>query len=178
LYASPVGTGGKLLLAKIIQKFGHQDFEYLIFVWDDDLDVEHFNYENLIRIMRRNRLEVAQPALSNDSYYTHSLTLKKRGIGRYVDFVEITAHFFERDAWPAYWKMVERNGDFWGYGYDDIARTFCCYKRMGIVDRESIWHTRPVRNNSNVYTEGGQFMERFDYKMRARRLAYARLSDN
>lgn len=34
LYAAPIGAAGKELLAKLIRKFGHMQFDYLIFVYD------------------------------------------------------------------------------------------------------------------------------------------------
>ena len=37
LYASPVGKEGKPFLEKIIRKFGYQDFDFIIFVYDDTL---------------------------------------------------------------------------------------------------------------------------------------------
>src|SRR6188474_3403150 len=34
LYAAPIGSGGKDLLAKLIGKLGYVQFDYLIFVYD------------------------------------------------------------------------------------------------------------------------------------------------
>jgi hypothetical protein len=189
LYASAVGKTGKNLLAKIINKFGHECFDYLIFVyddakfdeeifrkcqfiyekgifyyyfkkyltpvyckkydfifvWTDDIDVEDFSYENFIEIMKRNNLEMAQASLSHKSYCNIKMTLKNKQykIGRYVDYVEVMATVFTREAWIKCWHVVEEDWNFWGWGYNILARSLWGCKRMGIVDCETVTHTRP-----------------------------------
>lgn len=50
LYASPVGTSGKKHLKKIIERFGHAHFDYLIFAYDDDpFDEDIFKRCRIIR---------------------------------------------------------------------------------------------------------------------------------
>jgi len=222
LYASPVGKEGKSFLAKIIQKFGYEDFGYLIFVydgtefdeeiyrgcsfiyekgfrwyfskkyvtpdyckkydyiffWADDLDVDNFSYKNFIEIMERNNLENAQPALSNNSYYGLGITLKneKYNIGRYTDFVENMATVFTRDAWTKYWNMMEKDYNFWGWGYPALAKSFCGYKNMGVVDCETIIHTRPVRTmNTIAPKERDIFLEKNKKYKRAMKISYGKL---
>jgi len=191
LYVSPVGRNGKELLIKIMQKFGNENFDYLIFsyddtkfdepifrncqvihekglrwefmkkyvtpaycekydyifAWADDIDIEGFSIDKFLDIFIRNSLEMAQPALSKDSFYSHRLTLKKEGyrIGRFTDFVEIMVPVFERKAWIKFWKKIKSDSSGWGWGYDLFARSMCGFKRMGIIDSEPVLHTRPLR---------------------------------
>jgi hypothetical protein len=222
LYVSFVGKYGKELLAKVIRQFGYEDFDYLIFVydnaefreeiynrcnfiyqngikwqflrkyltydrykkydyiflWDDDLDIGKFSYKNFIEIMKRNDLEIAQPALTDNSYYSHKLTLKneKHKIGRYTDFVEVMAPVFSRDAWSRYRNMIESNPNSWGWGYDLLAKSVCKYKNMGIVDCESITHTRPIRSkNTNAPEEMKMLFKIFKGYRLAKKVAYKRL---
>ncbi len=225
LYASPVGKNGKENLAKVIEKFGHRDFDYLIFVyddtlfdeeifrpcnfvrekglkwffmkkyltpefckkysyffiWDDDIDVEHFSYEEFIKIMKANRLELAQPALEGGNA-THEITLKrKKGIGRLVDFVEIMVPVFTQQAWIRWWYMMESDTNFWGFGYDDLARSFCGYKRMGIIDAQAIHHMNPPQyeidrsKTMRRVLEGKDFLKKYYFLKPTFRVSYAHL---
>lgn len=120
-----------------------------IFIWDDDIDVNNFSYKKFIEIMQKNSLELAQPALSRESYYSHKITLQDKAgkIGRYVDFVEVMIPVFRRDAWIKFRKMFDEETQS-GWGYDFLANFFCKFKRMGIVDCETVTHTRPIRSNN------------------------------
>lgn len=191
LYASAVGNEGKAFLAKIIEKFGCEDFDYLIFVydntefketifkkcsfiyekgfkyyffkkyitpsycaqydyiflWDDDIDIENFSPSNFIDIMKRNNLQIAQPALTSESYYAVPLTLKneKYNIGRYVDYVEVMCPVFMRDAWRRIYEIIDEKYPL-GRGYDLAWKSVCRLKNLGIIDCEAVRHSRPVRN--------------------------------
>ncbi len=136
-----------------------------VFVWDDDIDIEGFSYKNFLNIMMRNNLEVAQPALSPKSYYSHKITLQnpKYNIGRYTDFVEIMVPVFTKEAWKKFWFMIEPDYNFWGWGYDLIAKSYCSFKNMGIVDCEIVTHTKPLRGKCN---DSYEEMKKFLYKNR------------
>lgn len=193
LFTSSVGNPCKRFLKKIIKRFGYEDFDYIIcvyddtefnekifkyckiiykkeyqwnflaqyvtpgvckkyeyiFTWADDLDIENFSYKNFIKIMKQNKLYMAQPALTHKSYYSHIITLKDQNykIGRFTDFVEIMAPVFSREAYPHFWKMISENFSRFGWGYDILAESLCGYKRMGIIDCETITHKKPVQSH-------------------------------
>ena len=221
LYASPVGEKEKKYLEKTIRLFGHDDFDYLIFVydnakfsepvyercsfvydknykwyygkkyltpdyckkyeyiffWDGDIDVQDFSYKNFVLIMDRNNLELAQPSLAKNSNYTHKITLRneKYRAGRYVDFVEIMAPVFRSDAWVGFWNMLERDYNYWGFGYDDLARSFCGYHNMGIVDQESVRHPNPFRQDALRTEDMSTFLNKHRKCKIAMRISYAAL---
>jgi len=191
LYVSPVGSKGKDFLGKIIEKFGNDRFDYLIFsydgtrfdepvfgkcrvihekglrwdfmkkyvtpaycekydylfAWADDIDIGDFSVENYLDIVIRNGLQLSQPALTADSFYSHAITLRDEScrVGRFTDFVEIMVPVFERRAWTEYWNMLKSDSNGWGWGHDLFAKAMCGYKRMGIIDAEPVFHTRPLR---------------------------------
>ncbi len=122
-----------------------QLYEY-VFCWSDDLDIGAFSYRNFLDIMQRNGLEIAQPALTPQSAYSHGVTVQSLcGIGRLTDFVEFMAQVCTRQAWNSYWAMLKRlewHDNPWGWGYDRLAKSICGYRGMGIVDCEPITHTR------------------------------------
>lgn len=222
LYASPVGKNGKEFLAKIIKAFGNEDFDYMIFVfedvkfdepvfkgctfkyeknlrwyfmkryitpdfcgkydyiflWADDIDVEGFSLKNFISIMERNNLQMAQPALSKYSYYDIESVVKnnKYEIGRYVDYVEQMVSVFTRDAWSRYWGMMEEDSNFWGWGYPSLAKSFCKLSNMGIVDCETVTHTRPTSSkNTSAPKDRKLFLEKHKEYQVAKWMSFGKL---
>ncbi|KAL5660134.1 hypothetical protein ACJX0J_027259, partial [Zea mays] len=102
------------------KQFLHPDivarYDY-IFIWDEDLGVEHFNAEAYIKLVRKHGLEISQPGLEPDKGLTWQMT-KRRGdqevhkvteerpgwcsdphLPPCAAFVEIMATVFSRDAW-------------------------------------------------------------------------------
>ncbi|KAK8448578.1 hypothetical protein SEVIR_7G052500v4 [Setaria viridis] len=59
------------------KRFLHPDvvsrYEY-IFIWDEDLGVEHFNAEAYIEIVRKHGLEISQPGLESDKKIAWRMT--------------------------------------------------------------------------------------------------------
>lgn len=204
LYASPVGRLGKPYLAKIIHRFGHENFDYLIFVYDDttfpesvfkncqfvyekgtlcyffkkyltpdycqnydyifpwvdDIGIDDFSCTSFLDIFERNELQVAQPALSGISLYSHDITLKNPlPVGRFTDFVEVMVQVFTREAWVKYWELIEPDKNFWGWGYDYLAKSFCGFHRMGIIDCETVTHMCRFTNKGNTGLENHRLMQ-------------------
>jgi hypothetical protein len=114
-----------------------------LFIWDDDLDASRFDPEVFLSVMSENRLEVAQPALTHDSYFSHSITRQRPGVGRLTDFVEVMAPVWTAAAWAKWYTMLTPENP-WGWGYDLAARSACNYERMGIVDCTPVRHTKRV----------------------------------
>lgn len=222
LYVSAVGKDGKEFLAKIVKKFGNEDFDYLIFVydgtdlseaifrpcriihekgkkiqfmrkyltsecckpyefifiWDDDIDIGNFSYKNFIEVMRKNNLEFGQPALSPDSFYSLKITLRdpRFRVGRYTDFVEVMVMVFRGDAWPKFRRMIMTNDRPSGWGYDLLAKAVCRYVNMGIVDSETITHTRLVRSQNTTAPEDRRnLLKQYKYYKAAKQIVYAEL---
>jgi len=109
-----------------------QEYDY-IFTWVDDINIDDFSYIHFLDIFEKNQLEMGQPALSHVSLYFHEITLRKRNsVGRFTDFAE--------KAWIKYWELIEADKNFWGWGYDYLAKSFCGFQRIGIIDSETVTH--------------------------------------
>lgn len=222
LYSSPVGKEGKAHLKKIIHKFGHDDFDYIIFVyddtkfeepifnkckfiyekavrwqymrkyitpsqcaaydyiflWPDDIDPHDFSWRNFINIMERNHLQVAQPALAYNSYVSFKITRQdpKYSVGRYTDYVENMSMIFTQAAWVAFWNLMEPDFNFWGWGYDWLAKSLCGYTNMGIVDCEPVEHTKPFRSkNTQAPAEMKRFFKQYRGVFFSQQLTYMAL---
>ncbi|PPD87636.1 hypothetical protein GOBAR_DD15405 [Gossypium barbadense] len=131
------------------KRFLHPDIvsEYgYIFLWDEDLGVDHFNAKRYLSIIKKEGLEISQPALDPEkSELHHPITARDKNstvhrrtykvIGRTkcnenstgppcTGFVEMMAPVFSRASWRCSWHMIQ--GD----------RT----QKIGIVDSEYLIH--------------------------------------
>ncbi|MCO5559547.1 hypothetical protein L7F22_013148 [Adiantum nelumboides] len=144
------------------KRFLHPDvvepFEY-IFIWDEDLDVEHFNAEEYIRLVRKHGLEISQPGLEPDRGLTWQMT-KRLGNSEVhksteekpgwcpdphkppcAGFVEIMAPVFSRTAWRCVWHMIQ-NDLVHGWGLDFTLGKCAepAHEKIGVVDSQYIVH--------------------------------------
>ncbi|URE30529.1 lysine ketoglutarate reductase trans-splicing related 1 [Musa troglodytarum] len=126
------------------KRFLHPDivapYEY-IFIWDEDLGVQHFDAEEYIRLVKKHGLEISQPGLEPDKGLTWQMT-KRRGdrevhketeekpgwcadphLPPCAAFVEIMATVFSRDAWRCVWHMIQP-----------------AHEKIGVVDSQWIIH--------------------------------------
>ncbi|KAE8664512.1 F-box protein [Hibiscus syriacus] len=148
------------------KRFLHPDivsiYDY-IFLWDEDLGVEHFDPIRYLDIVRSEGLEISQPALDpNSTEIHHRITIrarKKRFHRRVYDlrgktkcsnssegppcgFVEGMAPVFSRSAWYCAWHLIQ-NDLVHGWGVD-MKLGYCAQgdrsKKVGVVDSEYIVH--------------------------------------
>ncbi|PQM33489.1 uncharacterized protein Pyn_05194 [Prunus yedoensis var. nudiflora] len=150
------------------KRFLHPDIvsEYaFIFLWDEDLGIENFNVGRYLSIIRKEGLEISQPALDpENSEVHHDLTARDNRTevhrkinklisgGRRCDqnstdppctgFVEMMAPVFSRASWRCVWHMIQNDlVHAWGL---DFQLGYCAQgdrtKNIGIVDSEYIVH--------------------------------------
>jgi len=131
-----------------------------IFLWDEDLGVEHFQAERYLKIMHAEGLEISQPALdpasskvhhkitlrqphlaAHKSVITKSCPAEKKGVPC-TGYVEVMAPVFTRAAWQCVWHMVQ-NDLIHGWGID-LKIGYCAQglrsEKVGIIDKEYILH--------------------------------------
>ncbi|KAF7124600.1 hypothetical protein RHSIM_Rhsim12G0109300 [Rhododendron simsii] len=159
------------------KRFLHPDivaaYDY-IFIWDEDLGVEHFNAEEYIRLVRKHGLEISQPGLEPTRGLVWQMT--KRRVDREVHketeekpgwckhprmppcaaFIEIMAPVFSRDAWRCVWHLIQ-NDLVHGWGLD-FALQKCvepAHEKIGVVDAQWIVHqTVPTLGNQGQAENG------------------------
>ncbi|XP_057493978.1 uncharacterized protein LOC130779386 isoform X2 [Actinidia eriantha] len=144
------------------KRFLHPDIVALydyIFIWDEDLGVEHFDGEEYIKLVRKHGLEISQPGLDpirrlmwqmtkrRDDREVHKETEEKPGwcsdphLPPCAAFVEIMAPVFSRDAWRCVWHLIQ-NDLIHGWGLD-FAFQKCvepAHEKIGVVDAQWIVH--------------------------------------
>ncbi|KAH7684786.1 hypothetical protein IHE45_04G001100 [Dioscorea alata] len=150
------------------KRFLHPDIvtEYkYIFLWDEDLGVDHFHPGRYLSIIEKEGLEISQPALdTSKSQVHHRITARWRkgnvhrriynyhGGGQSCDensiyppctgWVEMMAPVFSRAAWHCVWYMIQNDLiHAWGL---DMQLGYCAQgdrsKNVGVVDSEYIVH--------------------------------------
>ncbi|KAG8081675.1 hypothetical protein GUJ93_ZPchr0019g2655 [Zizania palustris] len=148
------------------KRFLHPDLvaEYdYIFLWDEDIEVDGFDPIRYLKIVRREGLEISQPALDRRSQIHHRLTVRARkgevhrrfyktsGGGRCygnstgppcTGWVEMMVPVFSRAAWRCSWHMIQNDLIYaWGL---DFKLGYCAQGdrrlNVGIVDGEYVLH--------------------------------------
>ncbi|KAJ3678292.1 hypothetical protein LUZ60_002095 [Juncus effusus] len=148
------------------KRFLHPDIvaEYdYIFLWDEDLGVEHFDPSRYLSIVKREGLEISQPGLDPKSPIHHKITARRRkgyvhrrfikttGGGRCYEnstsppctgWVEMMAPVFSKSAWRCVWHMIQNDLIYaWGLDY---KLGYCAQGdrtlNVGVVDSEYVFH--------------------------------------
>ncbi|PKA63827.1 CBS domain-containing protein CBSX6 [Apostasia shenzhenica] len=139
------------------------DYDY-VFLWDEDLGVDHFNPKRYISIIKREGLEISQPGLDlGESEVHHRITVRLRkgdfhrrihnpsGGGKCDEnsngppctgWVEMMAPVFSKLAWRCAWHLIQNDlVHAWGLDY---KLGYCAQgdrtEKVGIVDSEYIVH--------------------------------------
>ena len=115
------------------------------FVWlpDDDLLCVPEDVSRMFTICEELGLDLAQPALTRDSYFTHAITLQHTAFQlRFTNFVEIMAPILSA-------TMLKRiahtlDGKISGFGLDTLWPRLSEVGRIAIIDDTPVKHTRPV----------------------------------
>ncbi|CAI9093034.1 OLC1v1028435C1 [Oldenlandia corymbosa var. corymbosa] len=130
-----------------------------IFIWDEDLGLEHFNAEEYIRLVKKHDLEISQPGLDPSRGTTWEMTKRRPGHEVHKNttekpgwcsdpirppcaaFVEIMAPVFSRDAWLCVWHLIQ-NDLVHGWGLDFALRNCVepAHEKIGVVDAQWIVH--------------------------------------
>ncbi|CAM6057073.1 unnamed protein product [Sphagnum tenellum] len=144
------------------KRFLHPDivepYEY-IFIWDEDLDVTHFDAEKYVELIKNHGLEISQPGLEPGQGLTwemtkrqvdtevHKGTVEQDGWCRdphkppCAGFVEIMAPVFSRKAWRCIWHMIQ-NDLVHGWGLDFSLQRCVqpAHEKIGVVDAQWVRH--------------------------------------
>ncbi|XP_042467108.1 uncharacterized protein LOC122050253 [Zingiber officinale] len=162
------------------KRFLHPDivaeYEY-IFIWDEDIGVEHFHPRRYLEIVKREDLDISQPALGDNSSFHYIFTKRQsqREVHRHVlrvfdlsqnctenatqfpctGFAEIMVPVFSRAAWRCVWSMIQNDlVHAWGI---DFKFGYCVQgdrtEKIGVVDSEYIVH-------KGLPTLGGKVIKR------------------
>ncbi|KAG9144190.1 hypothetical protein Leryth_021396 [Lithospermum erythrorhizon] len=160
------------------KRFLHPDiiapYDY-IFIWDEDLGVENFDFKKYIKLVKKHGLEISQPGLAPNSGLTwemtrmrndkevHKKTEERPGwcsdphLPPCAAFVEIMAPVFSRDAWRCVWHMIQ-NDLVHGWGLDFALRKCVqpAHEKIGVVDAQWVVHQSVPSLGNQGLTENGK----------------------
>jgi hypothetical protein len=117
------------------------------YIWlpDDDLLTTKANVNMLFELVTSYKLEVAQPALSWDSYYSHITTLRNRMTKiRFTNYVEVMAPCFSSAMLQKALPLFGSNLSGWGLDYLWTGLAENPLTGIAIIDEVTVRHTRPV----------------------------------
>ncbi|TPN74898.1 hypothetical protein FJ987_29175 [Mesorhizobium sp. CU2] len=112
---------------------------------DDDLETDRKTIEGVFANMRRFDLDVAQPSLTLDSYFSHLPLMRCDSFElRFVDKVEIMAPCIKADLLAKVLPLFEDSMS--GFGLDKLWTRLATDNRRksAVFDSLSVRHTRPV----------------------------------
>ena len=144
----------------------------------DDIVLKTLNFQEMFDLMDRNKLDIASPALSNDSLYFHEYMVNKPNyeIGRLSEFAEFFLICFNSEAYCDFYQILEPSKTNWGWGYDMLI--YPIFKsRIGILDCQLIKHTH-LSSNKNYemrLTDKRKVLDRYSNYGMGRKLTIASL---
>lgn len=132
------------------------EYDYFWFP-DDDLRSTPSDIDRLMTTGHALRLDLFQPALDQDSYFSHLITLRHPSFGvRFTDFVEIMAPALSA-------RLLDRalptmSGTRSGFGLDFLWPRMAGQMpdaafNVAIIDDVAITHTRPVGGMLHAYVK-------------------------
>ena len=124
------------------------------YVWlpDDDLLCDPDQVSRMFAICDELQLDLAQPALTRDSYFTHLITLQHSEFQlRFTNFVEIMAPVLSAAMLQRILPTLE--GSISGYGLDNLWPRFTQLGKVAVIDETPVKHTRPVGGPNYVFSK-------------------------
>lgn len=121
------------------------DYEYIALI-DDDVITTHADLNRLFQYCKTLNLQLAQPALTQDSYYSLLITRQHKSfLHRWTNWVEIMAPIFSANLLEKCLETFPLN--FYGGGSLESLWPRLCKRMIGsvaIIDKIPIQHTREV----------------------------------
>jgi hypothetical protein len=117
------------------------------YVWlpEDDLRTRQSSIERLFELSDELDLELSQPSLSWESYYSHYVTLHSPSfLARFSEFIEVMAPCFRRQFLEACLPTLGDTQSGWGMDWVWPRLQTRGIRGCAILDDVQITHTRPV----------------------------------
>jgi hypothetical protein len=147
---------------------GWREYDY---VWlpDDDLLARAGAIDDMFAVAAATGLDLFAPALDEASHFAHFITMRNpRFFARRVGFVEIMMPGLSRQALERLLFTLDLTETGWGWGLDSVWPKLLDYRNVGIIDRITVTHTRPVGEmrdpelQRRVLAESDRLLESFD----------------
>ena len=142
-YYEQVKGGKRPILAKIIENNWDIISKYdAVWLPDDDLLADAKTISRMFNFFAAFDLSLAQPALSMNSYFSHSSLLQQTDtIIRRTNFIEVMAPIFSQECLRKLKHTFSQSQSGWGL---DNLWPYLIKENIAIIDATPITHTRPV----------------------------------
>jgi len=132
------------------------DYNY-IGLLDDDQAISVSSLNKLLDIAIENAFDVFQPAVSADSYYSHSMFVQKNGHApESVHWVEIMSPFLRKEIFETGEEFYKTNIS--SYGVDRYLFPYLQHKlnrnNTALIHEVSIRHLKPVTDGNKKFSIG------------------------
>lgn len=112
---------------------------------DDDLSVSTDTLNRMFALFEGLGLDLAQPALTPNSYFSWALLLQREGhVARYSQFVEVMAPLFTRETLRRVLPTFAESRSGWGLDWVWPTLLAPHQAKIAILDATPVWHTRPI----------------------------------
>jgi len=118
------------------------DYFWLV---DDDIEASASQVDSLFRYVAEQAFEIAQPALTPDSFYSHRLTMQCPGFShRQTNFVELMLPVLSRNVLNQVYPLFKATRS--GRGIDWVWYRFASrpHESVAIIDAIAMPHRRPL----------------------------------
>jgi hypothetical protein len=121
------------------------DFFWLM---DDDIETTQEQVDALFLYVRSHNFELAQPALTLDSYYSHRLTLRCPGFShRHANLIEIMAPILSRRVLEQVMPLFATTRSGFGLDWHWQRVVDDPEHAIAIIDAQPVGHRRPLRQH-------------------------------
>ena len=118
-------------------------FDYYWFV-DDDILAKPETARRFFRIVEENRFELAQPALTTDSYWAHRITIQNKGfLYRNSNLVELMMPIMQQDFLKRVLPLFKNRDAAMGLDFMWHQLTSNPARDVAIIDATPMRHSRP-----------------------------------
>lgn len=138
-------------IKEVIENLGEKVIEQYDAIWfpDDDIMTTSTNINKMFNIFIEQGFDLAQPALTQNSYFSHKVTIEQPDyLWRYSEFVEIMVPILSKNALKQLWQTFDICPS--GWGLDLLWPKLLGYprKKIAVIDDTAVQHTRPVGTGS------------------------------
>ncbi|TVY11831.1 DUF707 domain-containing protein [Paenibacillus cremeus] len=133
-------------LKRLVESYGEQIFRYdAIWLPDEDISASATTINRMFELFREQGFQLAQPALTRDSYYSHQVTVVNEAYRfRYSHFVEVMAPIFSRESFMLCWPSFDWCESGWGLDLIWPMVISHPHRMIGVLDETPVRHTRPI----------------------------------
>jgi hypothetical protein len=127
-----------------------ETYDYILLILDDIQLHADFSLSGYIDIYERNKLDVLQCALNDETVLSHEYMRHSpdNAVGRLTNMAEYFSYLMSITSYSKYYTTFLSNKTFWGWGID-INLWNVGKLRVGVLDKWPIWH----RINGDSYNK-------------------------